>query len=104
MNASEQRKRFKAYSQRTESIFMKWRENGYQYPPPEREPFPDDLRGLECGAKTRAGTPCKQKAIYANGRCKWHGGCSTGPKTDEGKRRSAMNGNYPKKKRTHTGC
>ena len=45
-----------------------------------------------CGAKTRAGHSCKQKAIYSNGRCKWHGGLSTGPKTIEGKRRSSMNG------------
>ena len=31
-----------------------------------------------CGAKTRAGTPCKHKAME-NGRCKLHGGKSTGP-------------------------
>ncbi len=65
---------------------------------PQTEPFPADLIDLRCGAKTRAGTPCKQKAIYANGRCKWHGGCSTGPKSTEGKKRSAMNGFCPKKK------
>ncbi|WP_456380175.1 HGGxSTG domain-containing protein [Thiolapillus sp.] len=51
-----------------------------------------------CGAKTRAGTPCKQRAIYWNGRCKFHGGLSTGPRTPEGKTRSAMNGHCPKKK------
>ncbi len=45
-----------------------------------------------CGAKTRAGTPCKQKAVYANGRCKFHGGLSTGPKTPQGRRQSAING------------
>lgn len=38
-----------------------------------------------CGAKTRAGTPCKQKAGWGTnhvgeGRCKLHGGKSTGPK------------------------
>ncbi|WP_373280597.1 HGGxSTG domain-containing protein [Methylomonas koyamae] len=47
---------------------------------------------MTCGAKTRAGTPCQQKAIFANGRCKWHGGCSTGPKTEAGKQRAALNG------------
>jgi len=31
-----------------------------------------------CGAKTRAGTPCKNGAM-ANGRCRMHGGKSTGP-------------------------
>lgn len=54
-------------------------------------PWPEEIRDLRCGAKTRAGAPCKQKAIYGNGRCKFHGGLSTGPKTEEGKRRSAAN-------------
>lgn len=44
-----------------------------------------------CGAKTRSGNPCKIKNLYPNGRCKFHGGPSTGPKTLEGKRRSALN-------------
>ncbi|MFC4271830.1 HGGxSTG domain-containing protein [Sneathiella chungangensis] len=40
-----------------------------------------------CGAKTRQGTPCRAKALK-NGRCRNHGGLSTGPKTLEGKERS----------------
>ncbi|WP_274379322.1 HGGxSTG domain-containing protein [Pseudoroseomonas vastitatis] len=36
-----------------------------------------------CGAKTRAGTPCAAAGM-ANGRCKMHGGKSTGPRTAEG--------------------
>lgn len=40
-----------------------------------------------CGAWTRAGTPCRQKATWKSGRCKLHGGLSTGPKTEEGKER-----------------
>jgi len=32
-----------------------------------------------CGAKTRKGTPCQAQAL-ANGRCKYHGGLSTGPR------------------------
>lgn len=32
-----------------------------------------------CGAKTRSGGPCKKTAL-ANGRCRLHGGKSTGPK------------------------
>ena len=36
-----------------------------------------------CGAKTRRGTQCKSPAM-ANGRCRMHGGPSTGPKTAEG--------------------
>tara|TARA_R110000868_G_scaffold380784_4_gene647026 strand:+ start:20544 stop:20810 length:267 start_codon:yes stop_codon:yes gene_type:complete len=39
-----------------------------------------------CGAKARSGHPCKGFAMK-NGRCKFHGGMSTGPKTDEGKQR-----------------
>ena len=45
-----------------------------------------------CGAKTRAGWPCKQKGIYNNNRCKWHGGLSTGPITEAGKKQSRING------------
>jgi len=41
-----------------------------------------------CGAKTRLGCPCKSPAM-ANGRCRMHGGASTGPKTAEGKARIA---------------
>ncbi|HEY8034697.1 MAG TPA: HGGxSTG domain-containing protein [Methylobacter sp.] len=102
MSTLEQRKRLKDYYRRSNATFEEWGKRGYQYPPPKHEPMPDNLKDLQCGAKTRAGTPCKQKAIYANGRCKWHGGCSTGAKTEEGKKRSAMNGFCPKKKRSHT--
>jgi hypothetical protein len=67
---------------------------------PPHPPFPDDLLGMTCAAKTRAGTPCKLTSIYGNGRCKLHGGMSTGPRTDAGRKRSALNGNVPKTKRT----
>lgn len=36
-----------------------------------------------CGAKTRTGIPCKNRSM-PNGRCRMHGGKSTGPKTHEG--------------------
>jgi hypothetical protein len=36
-----------------------------------------------CGAKTRNGTPCQSPAM-PNGRCRMHGGASTGPRTPEG--------------------
>ena len=45
-----------------------------------------------CGAKTRRGTACAQTVLFAGGRCKFHGGYSTGPRTPEGKARSALNG------------
>jgi hypothetical protein len=50
---------------------------------------------LRCGAKTRAGHPCKRRDLYASGRCALHGGLSTGPRTAEGKARSALNGARP---------
>jgi len=36
-----------------------------------------------CGARTRAGHLCKAPAM-PNGRCRMHGGPSTGPRTPEG--------------------
>jgi hypothetical protein len=48
-------------------------------------------KGDTCGAKTRSGTPCKRLDLLRGGRCRLHGGLSTGPKTIEGKRRSALN-------------
>ncbi|MDD5581197.1 MAG: HGGxSTG domain-containing protein [Methylobacter sp.] len=103
MSTHDQRKRLKEHSRRRDAAFDEWAERGYQDPPPKFEPIEADLIGLACGAKTRAGTPCKLTSIYTNGRCKWHGGCSTGPSTSEGKKRSVLNGFCPKNKRTHTG-
>ncbi|AYN29013.1 hypothetical protein D8682_19710 [Buttiauxella sp. 3AFRM03] len=50
-------------------------------------PYPEHLLGISCGATTRAGTPCKLTIIYSNGRCKYHGGMSTGAKTKAGIKR-----------------
>lgn len=45
-----------------------------------------DLETLpRCGAQTRSGKPCQRYGNKANGRCKLHGGRSTGAKTKEGK-------------------
>ena len=64
--------------------------------------YPEILRQfpLICGAKTRKGTLCKRIDLYSNGRCKLHGGLSTGPTTKEGKKKSAMNGFKASKTRT----
>jgi hypothetical protein len=45
------------------------------------------MNAPRCGAKTRSGTSCKAPAM-ANGRCRMHGGKSTGPRTPEGLERS----------------
>ncbi|PWE31290.1 hypothetical protein DDZ14_13650 [Maritimibacter sp. 55A14] len=42
-----------------------------------------------CGARTRAGTPCQARVVPGRRRCRMHGGLSTGPKTDEGRRKIA---------------
>lgn len=43
----------------------------------------DYRNAARCGAKTRRGTLCQCPAM-SNGRCRLHGGLSTGPKTAEG--------------------
>ncbi|HWX50547.1 MAG TPA: HGGxSTG domain-containing protein [Roseomonas sp.] len=42
-----------------------------------------------CGARTRSGEPCCAPAM-ANGRCRMHGGKSTGPRTSEGLERRRL--------------
>ena len=53
-----------------------WLKNGNPPGNPDNAP--------RCGARTRAGTPCKAAAM-PNGRCRMHGGPSTGPRTEAGK-------------------
>ena len=48
----------------------------------------DFLAAPRCGARTRAGCCCRQPAM-GNGRCRLHGGLSTGPRTAEGRARCA---------------
>ena len=38
-----------------------------------------------CGAKTRKGKPCQCKPEEGRDRCRFHGGLSTGPKTEAGR-------------------
>ena len=53
--------------------------------------FPVKVRMLPfkptCGATTRKGGQCRCFSL-ANGRCRLHGGLSTGPKTEEGWKRT----------------
>lgn len=81
------RRQLRKYNKEHRAIAAEWRERSCTYPPPVFPPFPDDLRGLRCGAKTRKGTPCLRKDLYESGRCKLHGGLSTGPTTEEGRER-----------------
>ena len=54
--------------------------------------FPPECRNMICGGKgRRSGKPCQRRDLYLNGRCKWHGGLSTGPKTPGGRAKSLSN-------------
>ncbi len=46
----------------------------------------DFAKAPRCGARTRSGGACRQPAM-PNGRCRLHGGLSTGPRTTEGRLR-----------------
>jgi hypothetical protein len=46
-----------------------------------------ELRNKPCGARTRAGHPCRRQGLGKGGRCPNHGGMSTGPRTPEGRAR-----------------
>lgn len=50
----------------------------------EREAQRAARRRVVCGAKTRKGTPCRNKSEPGRRRCKFHGGRSTGARTPEG--------------------
>ena len=50
-------------------------------------PLGNPFNAPRCGAKTRRQTKCRTPAM-PNGRCRMHGGTSTGPRTPEGLARS----------------
>ncbi len=50
-------------------------------------PQGNPMNTKRCGAMTRKGMPCKAPAM-TNGRCRMHGGKSTGPRTRKGLERS----------------
>ena len=58
-------------------------------PPPRRRsgnPLGNPLlnQSPRCGARTRAGCPCRAPALRGKARCRLHGGASTGPRTEQG--------------------
>lgn len=86
------RKLWRAHCDAMDQASADWAARSFSHPPPSFPALPPELVGLSCGARTRAGTPCKLATIYRNGRCKLHGGLSTGPTTADGKARCALNG------------
>jgi hypothetical protein len=100
MAISENQKRAlwrRHFEEHTRAFDAWWAAGGFPLRP-AMPAFPELCCGLACGAKTRAGSPCKRTSIFINGRCKLHGGMSTGPITKAGKARAARNGLVPKKR------
>lgn len=64
--------------------------------------FGPDWPGQRCGANTRRGTGCQRPANKKKGRCRLHGGASTGAKTSESRKRISQanmrHGKYTKDK------
>lgn len=64
-------------------------------------PLPRNTRLCGARAKQNNHQPCRQPAMRDKARCRLHGGKCTGPKTPEGKKRSAKanlkHGFYTKK-------
>lgn len=109
-STKEQRQRYKSYWAEVARVDAKRRQLEMEYaakaaeyiinygmrpPRPQLPPLPGlpvDLQGLVCGGKSRrTDKPCQSREIFTNGRCKWHGGLCTGPKTAKGKAKSAQN-------------
>jgi hypothetical protein len=101
----DKRNRWREHWREFARLLEYYEANDIDYRLREYPAFPDDLRGMTCGAKSRrTGQPCKRLDIFSNGRCKFHGGASTGPTTEAGKKRSARNGKQggrPRKSEAH---
>ena len=65
-------------------------------------------QGIKCEARTRRGTLCQRPGNKINGRCKLHGGRSSGPKTEAGLARltgsKITHGRYIKAEREKAVC
>ena len=66
------------HNDKARAAWKKWGNHGYG------QSMPGICSDLVCGAKTRAGSPCRRRDLYSNGRCRLHGGLSTGPRTVKG--------------------
>lgn len=53
----------------------------------------NQAHAIRCGAKTRSGNPCKNYAM-ANGKCRMHGGKSTGPKNQQNNKNAVTTGEH----------
>ena len=63
---------------------QKPRDNPMERLPDWRTTLPLAQSCPRCGAKNRAGKPCRSPAMRGKARCRMHGGASTGARTAEG--------------------
>lgn len=61
---------------------------------PRPDPGPM-LASPRCGAKTRAGTPCRSPAVHGKKRCRMHGGAA-GSGAPKGNKNALKHGDYTK--------
>ena len=92
MTEAEKRRLWRNYVDAYWQAQEAWEAAGRPTPRPPMPKQPEAVQGLQCGATTRAGTPCKLMGLYKSGRCKLHGGMSTGPKSEAGRQQSRING------------
>lgn len=89
---AKQVKALKAYYKDSTECFNEWIAGGFKGKPRKSLPYPEFCRGMKCEAKTPSGHPCKNDGTnWGNGRCKYHGGASTGPVTPDGKKKVSLN-------------
>ncbi|HPV30823.1 MAG TPA: HGGxSTG domain-containing protein [Deltaproteobacteria bacterium] len=90
--SDELREKWKQFWREYDRAHKAWLKLPLPRPTYPRIPFPDELKGLTCGAHARrTGKPCRRRDINKGARCPLHGGMSTGPRTPEGKARSSQN-------------
>lgn len=67
-------------------------DSGFCHPPKGQAKATGSMVRVTCGARRRRdGLPCQALSVPGKRRCKWHGGASTGPKTQAGRARSLKN-------------
>lgn len=67
-------------------------DSGFCHPTKGIKKATDSMARVICGARRRRdGLPCQALSVPGKQRCKWHGGSSTGPKTERGKQASRAN-------------
>lgn len=67
-------------------------DSGFCHPPKGQEKRAGCMARVTCGARRRRdGLPCQALSVPGKKRCKWHGGASTGPRTEAGRVQSMGN-------------